>query len=82
MSCRARGDWGMCPGSGAPERSRKVLEGSRLEDAAIEAAGDMLAAACDPVDDVRASADYRRRVIPRLLAKTIRRARAAIGDEP
>ena len=59
-----------------------VLEGSRLEDAAIEAAGDMLAAACDPVDDVRASADYRRRVIPRLLAKTIRRARAAIGDEP
>lgn len=54
-----------------------LLEGSRLEDDVIRAAGRMLAEASDPVDDVRASADYRRLVIPRLLAKTIASARTA-----
>jgi carbon-monoxide dehydrogenase medium subunit len=82
--CRiARVAIGACaPGPVRLREAETVLEGSRLEDAAIQAAGDILAAACDPVDDVRASADYRRRVIPRLLAKTIRRARAVIGEEP
>lgn len=82
--CRiARVAIGACaPGPVRRREAEAVLVGSRLEDAAIQVAGDMLAAACDPVDDVRASADYRRRVVPRLLAKTIRRARAAIGEEP
>ena len=48
------------------------------DDAAATAAGEMLAAASDPVDDVRASADYRRLVIPRLLAAAVAEARAAL----
>lgn len=41
-------------------------------------AGERLAAAADPVDDVRASADYRRLVIPRLLAAAMAEARATL----
>ncbi|MBL8662293.1 MAG: xanthine dehydrogenase family protein subunit M [Candidatus Odyssella sp.] len=46
--------------------------------AAAAAAGEALAAAADPVDDVRASAEYRRLVIPRLVAETVAHARAAL----
>ena len=38
---------------------------------AVARAGRLLSEAADPVDDVRASADYRRRVIPRLLARAL-----------
>jgi carbon-monoxide dehydrogenase medium subunit len=55
------------------------LVGTTLTDAGIAAAGALLTAACDPVDDVRASAAYRRAVVPRLLAKTIDRARRALA---
>lgn len=42
----------------------------RLGDAgAARRAGEILAALADPVDDVRASADYRRLVIPRMVAR-------------
>ena len=58
------------------------LVGGGLDADAVRAAGEMLAAASDPVDDVRASADYRRRVIPRLVARAIARARTAIGPAP
>ncbi|MFO1055672.1 MAG: FAD binding domain-containing protein [Dongiaceae bacterium] len=53
-----------------------MLQGGRLEAEAVRAAGEALAAASDPVDDGRASADYRRRVIPRLLARAITEALA------
>jgi carbon-monoxide dehydrogenase medium subunit len=44
----------------------------KFGDAAASArAGELLADACDPVDDVRASAEYRRLVVGRLLAATI-----------
>ncbi|MGH7002631.1 MAG: FAD binding domain-containing protein, partial [Alphaproteobacteria bacterium] len=42
--------------------------------AAATEAGERLAAACDPVDDVRASADYRRLVVPRLVAASVAKA--------
>jgi len=42
----------------------------------VEAAGVLLAAAADPVDDSRASANYRRRVIPRMLARAHAQASA------
>jgi carbon-monoxide dehydrogenase medium subunit len=45
--------------------------------ATAAAAGERLAAASDPVDDVRASAEYRRLVIPRLVAAAIAEARTA-----
>jgi aerobic carbon-monoxide dehydrogenase medium subunit len=53
------------------------LEGTTLDEAAIRDAGRLLADNADPVDDVRASADYRRLVVPRLLAKAIASARLA-----
>lgn len=53
-----------------------LLIGGRLDDPALAAAGRLLADAADPVDDVRASADYRRMVIPRLLKRAVRSALA------
>ncbi len=66
----------------APVRQREaeaLIEGTTLDEERVLAAGRVLADACDPVDDVRASAEYRRLVIPRLLAKTVKRARATLG---
>jgi len=40
----------------------------------VAAAGAMLAEAADPVDDSRASANYRRRLIPRMLARAFAEA--------
>ena len=53
-----------------------VLLGSRLDDDALTIAGRLIAEASDPVDDVRASADYRRLVIPRLVRRAVRSAAA------
>lgn len=49
------------------------------DDAAVKAAGEQLAAACDPVDDTRATAAYRRLVVPRLLASVIIEARKGLA---
>jgi carbon-monoxide dehydrogenase medium subunit len=57
------------------EAERKLVGGA-LDDAALAAAGALLAEAADPVDDVRASADYRRLVIPRLVRRAVRAALA------
>jgi len=62
----------------APLRLRDaetLLEGSPLDPAGIAEAGRMLVAISDPVDDVRASGDYRRTVLPRLLAKALTQVR-------
>jgi carbon-monoxide dehydrogenase medium subunit len=58
----------------APLRLREaevLLEGSRMSPSLIDEAGRMLVAISDPVDDVRASGEYRRTVLPRLLAKAL-----------
>lgn len=57
----------------APEAARAMI-GKPIDDAAIARLGQALAEAADPVDDVRASADYRRLVLPRMLAKAFVRA--------
>jgi aerobic carbon-monoxide dehydrogenase medium subunit len=46
-----------------PEADSELARGN------VAAAGAMLAEAADPVDDSRASAHYRRRIIPRMLAR-------------
>ena len=47
-------------------------------DEGVAAVGRALADLADPVDDVRASADYRRLVIPRLLLQLVREIRPAL----
>ncbi len=56
-----------------------ALEGSALDDAALDRAGALLAQASDPQDDVRGSAEYRRLVIPGLVHRAIATAAARIG---
>jgi aerobic carbon-monoxide dehydrogenase medium subunit len=53
------------------EAAERRLVGTSLDAVSVGAAGKMLADACDPVDDVRGSAEYRRLVVPRLVAKAI-----------
>ena len=45
-------------------------------EAAGEGVGEMLAQACDPPGDARASEDYRRRVVPRMVEAALAAARA------
>jgi carbon-monoxide dehydrogenase medium subunit len=50
----------------ADEANRLLSQGN------VDAAGELLAKLADPVDDVRATAAYRRLVIPRLLKQTVK----------
>ncbi|MDH3232595.1 MAG: xanthine dehydrogenase family protein subunit M [Alphaproteobacteria bacterium] len=61
-----------------PEAEARLVEGA-LDDAAIADAGAMIADALDPPDDVRASADYRRLVVPRMVARALGAAKAEFG---
>ncbi len=53
------------------EPAEDRLIGSELAIDDVAAAGEMLAGAADPVDDVRGSSEYRQMLIPRLLARAI-----------
>ena len=69
----------------APVRRRDVeteLIGGGLGDAEIRRLTDALADAFDPVDDVRASADYRRRVAPRMVRQAIVEAQQKMSATP
>jgi carbon-monoxide dehydrogenase medium subunit len=58
-----------------PVRDREAeakLAGKRLDDGALAGFGAGLAARCDPVDDVRGSAAYRRGLVPGLVARALR----------
>lgn len=59
-----------------------ALLGSRLEPSRVEEAGRLLQQAAEPIDDVRATAAYRRRVLAPLLARAVAlcRDRAARQD--
>lgn len=59
------------------QAAEEILVGTKLGDKDAAAAGEILAAACDPLDDTRASAGYRIRLVPRLL----RRALASVREE-
>jgi carbon-monoxide dehydrogenase medium subunit len=56
-----------------------ALLGGGLDDAAVETLAAALADALDPVDDVRASADYRRRVAPRMVKQAITEAKRQLA---
>ena len=48
-----------------------LLAGSNLSEALLHEAGELLAAAADPMDDVRGSSEYRRSIIPGLLKRAV-----------
>src|SRR5439155_11111138 len=48
-----------------------ALVGTRGEEPAVAEAGSLLQEAARPIDDVRATAEYRRRVLPGLLAGAV-----------
>ena len=58
------------------------LIGGGLGDTEIRRLTDALAEAFDPVDDVRASADYRRRVAPRMVWQAIVEAQQRLSETP
>jgi aerobic carbon-monoxide dehydrogenase medium subunit len=51
-----------------------ILTGSKLNDDVLDDAANLLQEACDPIDDVRGSAEYRRKIIPGLLKRAIAEA--------
>ncbi len=60
------------------DEANRLLSGDpTAED--LRRAGDLLQAAADPVDDVRGSAEYRRMLIPRMLARAFDEARRRAG---
>ncbi|MFM9886370.1 MAG: FAD binding domain-containing protein [Burkholderiales bacterium] len=73
MHCRAAQ---LAVGACGPRPVRSLaaeasLRAGRLDDAAIAAAGVAIANACSPSDDSRASAAYRRRIVPALVRRAI-----------
>jgi carbon-monoxide dehydrogenase medium subunit len=58
-----------------------ALIGSRLEPEAVEEASRLLAAEAEPIDDARASASYRRMVLPRLLGRAVDIAKSRALEE-
>jgi len=53
-----------------PDAEARLL-GSALDAQAVRAASALLIKACDPMDDVRGSAEYRLMLVPRLLARAL-----------
>jgi len=51
-----------------------VLRGQELTDAVLREAGEAAAAECDPLPDIRGSAEYKREMVKVWLARTVRRA--------
>lgn len=58
-----------------------VLVGSRLDDEALSEAGRQLEQSASPIDDARAGASYRRRVLAPLLARAVGQARDKAREE-
>jgi carbon-monoxide dehydrogenase medium subunit len=56
--------------------AESLLQGSRLEDDAVAEAAGALAASASPIDDARATASYRLRVLPGMLARAVAVCRA------
>src|SRR5262249_3647233 len=62
--------------------AEQLLIGTELDTAVLERAGQAMAAAIDPIDDMRGSAEYRRMLVPRLLARAVHRALSMSREKP
>ncbi|MGE5147727.1 MAG: FAD binding domain-containing protein [Candidatus Eiseniibacteriota bacterium] len=58
-----------------------ALRGTALDDGAVASACEMLAGACDPVDDFRGSGEYRLMLVPVLVGRAIGAARARLEQK-
>lgn len=54
--------------------AEEVLRGEKPTDRAIEAAGEAAARACQPIDDIRGSGDYRREMVRVLVKRAVEEA--------
>ena len=63
-------------------RANSLLLGTKCDSKVIAKAAEILVEVSDPVDDERASANYRRALIPRLLPRAIRHAWLQCGTGP
>ncbi|HUT51055.1 MAG TPA: xanthine dehydrogenase family protein subunit M [Alphaproteobacteria bacterium] len=85
MNANATVDWvriavGACgPRPVRVAAAEESLIGGALSYEAIQKAAQQIAAACDPIDDVRGSADYRLLLVPRLIAKAVKAAGSGRG---
>ncbi|HUT48809.1 MAG TPA: xanthine dehydrogenase family protein subunit M [Alphaproteobacteria bacterium] len=61
------------------EEAERILVGSALSEADISSAADILREAIAPEDDIRASAAYRKKILPGLLSRAIAAAKADAG---
>lgn len=61
------------------EEANALLVGSTLDDEILKQAGELIAEKCDPVDDVRGTAEYRRKLAPVLVARGIKRVLSKKG---
>ena len=57
-----------------------LLIGKTLSEENLRVSGELLANACDPVDDVRGSATYRLSLVPQLLVKAVTRAQHTLME--
>lgn len=62
--------------------AEQLMIGSELDAAVLARAGHVVADAIDPMDDVRGSAEYRRMLAPRLLARAVHRALSVLREQP
>lgn len=60
--------------------AERALEGQPLTDEVLRRAGRLAAGECQPIDDVRASARYRRLLVETLVPRAIRRSLERIGS--
>ncbi len=67
---------GVGPHPFVAEEASAMLSGSALEPEAVRAAGEACAAAGDPSSDVRASAEYRRHLVPIYVERALERLKA------
>jgi CO/xanthine dehydrogenase FAD-binding subunit len=73
----------VAPSSFRASEAEQALVGSKLEDDAVAEAGEHLMRSASPIDDARATAAYRRRVLAPLLRSAVLtcRERAVSNDE-
>jgi CO/xanthine dehydrogenase FAD-binding subunit len=62
--------------------SEEMLRGKTIDDALLERAARAAAASARPIDDVRASADYRRAMVPVMVRRALTRARDRAREGP